>query len=267
MEKLRSWSFNCSFMSLFHSLIKISSHKQIAPSWFYFPYLDKLPTAKAKQKRVAKVWENAYICAHCFPRPIMYAINAADTASHMHYNFFFVRVWISEMIKAKGSVRIPNACRALVLFWFFFFSFNVNSEVKQAFFSRIFPLIFTTRQFHTCQSMIKSEQPSGKCCLELVLDGSKAILWISHIRKSRLFKFFPKPPYTNSRKWKMKYVMFLYTESDKIKARKLKDYLQGRLRNLAELSLKFQQRKTISEASLSRGLHRFGGLSPRFVPY
>lgn len=29
--------------------------------------------------------------------------------------------------------------------------------------------------------------------------------------------------------------MFLYTESDKIKARKLKDYLQGRLRNLADL--------------------------------
>ena len=33
----------------------------------------------------------------------------------------------------------------------------------------------------------------------------------------------------------MKYVMFLYTESDKIKARKRKDYLQGRLRNLADL--------------------------------
>lgn len=137
------------------------------------------------------------------------ACYAADTALHMHYNFFFVRVWISEMIKAKGSVRIPNAWRALVLFWFFFFSFNVNSEVKQAFFSRIFPLIFTTRQFHTCQSMIKSEQPSGKCCLELVLDGSKAILWISHIRKSllvtfRLFKFFPKPPpipIPESEKW------------------------------------------------------------------
>ena len=33
----------------------------------------------------------------------------------------------------------------------------------------------------------------------------------------------------------MKYVMFLYTESDKIKARKLRDYLQGRLRNIADL--------------------------------
>ena len=33
----------------------------------------------------------------------------------------------------------------------------------------------------------------------------------------------------------MKYVMFLYTESDKIKARKLRDYLQGRLRNITDL--------------------------------
>ena len=32
LEKSRSWSFNCSFMSLFHSLINISSHKQISPS-------------------------------------------------------------------------------------------------------------------------------------------------------------------------------------------------------------------------------------------
>ena len=147
LEKSRSWSFNCSFMSLFHSLIKISSHKQIAPSWFYFPYLDKLSTANAKQKRVVKVWENACICAHCFPRPIMCAINAADTASHMHYNFFFVRVWISEMIKAKGSVRIPNTWRALVLFCFFSIVMQIQRWSRH--FSADFWLAFTTQQFHT----------------------------------------------------------------------------------------------------------------------
>ena len=44
----------------------------------------------------------------------------------------------------------------------------------------------------------------------------------------------------------MKYVMFLYTESDKIKARKLKDYLQVRLRNLTDL-------RAITEISAEKG--------------
>ena len=66
----------------------------------------------------------------------------------------------------------------------------------------------------------------------------------------------------------MKYVMLLYTDRESIKAEKLKDYLQGRLRNMADL-------RSIGEISAEegnfrselRGLYRFGRISPCFVPY
>lgn len=35
----------------------------------------------------------------------------------------------------------------------------------------------------------------------------------------------------------MKYVMFLYIEGEKIKVRKLRDYLQGRLWNIVDLRI------------------------------
>ena len=44
----------------------------------------------------------------------------------------------------------------------------------------------------------------------------------------------------------MKYVMFLYTESEQNKARKLRDYLQGRLRNIADV-------RTITRISAEEG--------------
>ena len=44
---------------------------------------------------------------------------------------------------------------------------------------------------------------------------------------------YPRTP--EFKRSEMKYVMFLHTEGEKIKARKLRDYLQGRLRNIADL--------------------------------
>lgn len=44
---------------------------------------------------------------------------------------------------------------------------------------------------------------------------------------------YPHP--SEFKKSEMKYVMFLHTEGEKIKARKLRDYLQGRLWNIADL--------------------------------
>ena len=46
---------------------------------------------------------------------------------------------------------------------------------------------------------------------------------------------FSVPSHTRPERSEMKYVMFLHTEGEKTKARKLRDYLQGRLRNIADL--------------------------------
>ena len=48
------------------------------------------------------------------------------------------------------------------------------------------------------------------------------------------------------KKSEMKYVMFLYTESEQNKERKLRDYLQGRLRNIADV-------RTITRISAEEG--------------